>query len=173
MLRSPSKKATPWSRPLADLVGVAINPILARQGFGESDIILYWEEIVGEKLAALSEPLSLRWPPRGKTQHEYAPATLVIRVEGAFALELQHLAGLVIERVNAHLGFGCVGRIAIKQGPLARRASGKAPRQPPAAEAVAAAQAAVTGVQEEPLRHALARLGARVLEQSLDRKPAA
>ena len=127
-------------------------------------MVLYWEDIVGERLAAMSEPLCLRWPPRGKAQSDHMPATLVVRVEGGYALELQHVSGLVIERVNAHLGFACVGRIAIKQGPLERRPSGKAPCRAPPAEAVAAAEAAVTGVEDEALRRALSRLGARVLE---------
>lgn len=159
----PHKKAS-WSRPLADLVGRAIDPVLARQGFGESDVVLYWEDIVGERLAAMSEPLCLRWPPRGKVQRDHMPATLVVRVEGGYALELQHVSSLVIERVNAHLGFACVGRIAIKQGPLERRPSAKAPRRPPPAEAVAAAEAAVMGVEDEALRRALSRLGARILQ---------
>jgi hypothetical protein len=161
--RSPHKTAS-WSRPLADLVGRAIDPVLARQGFGQSDVVLYWEDIVGERLAAMSEPLCLRWPPRGKAQQEHMPATLVVRVEGGYALELQHVSGLVIERVNAHLGFACVGRIAIKQGPLEHRPSGKVPRRPPPAGAVAAAEAAVAGVEDAALRQALSRLGARVLE---------
>jgi hypothetical protein len=158
------QKTAPWSRPLADLVGAAINPVLARQGFGESDIVLFWEEIVGERLAATSEPLCLRWPARGTVPRAPSPATLVVRVEGAYALELQHVSGLVIERVNAHLGFACVGRIAIKQGPLERRQGPKTVRRPPPAEAVAAAQAAVCGIEEEALRQALGRLGARVLQ---------
>src|ERR1700734_2484645 len=110
----------PWTRPLADLVGKAIDPVLAKQGFGQSDILLYWDEIVGERLASMSEPLSLRWPQRGHSGKDrgFEPATLVVRVESGFALELQHLSALVIERINAHLGFACVGRLSLKQGPV-------------------------------------------------------
>jgi hypothetical protein len=157
-------KARPWSRPLADLVGAAIDPVLARQGFGASDIVLYWEEIVGERLAAMSEPLCLRWPPRGDNRGDLLPATLVVRVEGGHALELQHLSGIVIERVNAYLGFGCVGRIALKQGPLEPRSKRKAPHREPSAEAIRAAEAAVAGVADDALHNALCRLGARVLQ---------
>jgi hypothetical protein len=164
MPKSRSHKIASWSRPLADLVGAAIDPVLARQGFGESNVVLYWEDIVGERLAAMSEPLCLRWPPRGKTQRDHMPATLVVRVEGGYALELQHVAGLVIERVNAHLGFACIGRIAIKQGPLERRPSDKIPRRAPPAEAVAGAEAAVEGIEDEALRQALGRLGAHILQ---------
>jgi hypothetical protein len=145
---------------------------LARQGFGASQIVLYWEDIVGERLAATSEPLSLKWPPRGQGPREHVPATLVIRVESGFALELQHLAAVVIERVNAHLGFACVDRIALRQGPVARRTSG--PKQPsaPSSAAVKAAAAMVEDVAEAPLREALTRLGARIIEHSLDPKDA-
>ena len=62
ILMRPRKE--PWSRPLADLVGPIIDPVLAKRGFGQSDVILYWDEIVGERLAAMSQPLRLNWPPR-------------------------------------------------------------------------------------------------------------
>ena len=52
----------PWSRPLADLVGPIIDPVLAKRGFGQSDVILYWDEIVGERFAALSQPAGGRPP---------------------------------------------------------------------------------------------------------------
>src|ERR1700687_6130953 len=60
-MRAPRKD--PWSRPLADLVGPIIDPVLAKRGFGQSDVILYWEEIVGERLAAMPQPLRRHWPP--------------------------------------------------------------------------------------------------------------
>ncbi|MGO9132563.1 MAG: DUF721 domain-containing protein [Methylovirgula sp.] len=160
-----SKDRQSWSRPLADLIGQAIDPVLARQGFSQSDIILFWDEIVGPRLAGVTEPLCLRWAHQGRggTDRRFAPATLVVRVEGGFALELQHLAALVIERINAHLGFACVGRISLKQGPITRRPA-PSPRRRPASEAALAAAAAEVGdIAEEPLRAALIRLGARVL----------
>ena len=60
--------------------------------------------------------------PRGGADPDARPepATLIVRVESAFALELQHLAPLVIERVNAHYGWRCVGRLVLKQGPVPR-----------------------------------------------------
>ncbi len=163
----PSPSADPLTRPLADLIGKAIDPVLARQGFGQSDIILFWDEIVGERLAAMSEPLCLRWPQRGRggSERRFEPATLVVRVESGFALELQHLTALVIERINAHLGFACVGRISLKQGPLTRRRAVRPAHRPPSEAAVAAAAAYVNDIGEEPLRQALIRLGARIVKE--------
>lgn len=164
----PSPKRRPWSRPLADFVTGAMNPVLAKNGFGEADIILNWDEIAGERLAAVSEPVKVQWPGRGPKTAPDAPAqpaTLVLRVEGAFALEVQHLAPVLIERINGHLGWRCVGRIVMRQAPLERAVRKPAP-SPPDPEAARAAAAMVDGVVDAGLRDALARLGARALSNS-------
>ena len=159
-----------WTRPLADLVGGVIDPVLARQGFADSGLILCWEEIVGPRLAAVSEPLKLQWPTRGTMQGAKRnldsppdPATLVVRVESGFALELQHLSSIVIERVNTHFGWRCIGRVTLKQGPLGRHGERKKTAPAPSAEAVHAAERLTSEVTEEALRQALIRLGARIL----------
>ena len=156
----------PFAAPLADLVGAAIDPVLAKQGFGQTDIILNWDEIAGERLAAVTEPLKLQWPSRGAKRPPDAPvepATLVLRVEGAFAIEVQHLAAVLCERINARLGWRCVGRIALRQGPVERRDTGPRRIAPPPAAALEAARRMAEGVEDDALREALTRLGARVL----------
>ncbi|HYF53989.1 MAG TPA: DciA family protein [Salinarimonas sp.] len=151
-------------RPLADLIDACLGPALAAQGFAASDVIASWPEIVGERLAAFSQPVKLEWPrrTRGAAPEERAPATLVVRVEGAFALEMQHLAPLVMERVNARYGWRCVGKVVLKQGPV-RRLPKAAPRPRPLDEAtLGAIQAATAGVGDQGLRAALDRLGRAV-----------
>ncbi len=138
--------------------------MLARQGFSEADLILHWDDIVGERLASNSRPIKLQWPPRPAGQASDGaprPATLIVRVAGAFALELQHGADQVLARVNAHLGWRCVGKLAFRQGPVERPAP-PVRRAAPSAAAVAAAADRVTGIADEGLRAALVRLGARV-----------
>ena len=156
------------ARPLADLVGGALDPVLAKQGFGETDIILNWDEIAGERLAAVSEPLKLQWPahaPKRAPDAPVEPATLILRVEGAFAIEVQHLAAILCERVNARLGWRCIGRIAIRQGPVERREKDPDRMAPPSKAAVEAARSLATGIEDEALRDALTKLGSRVLGQ--------
>jgi|SRR5579875_2250474 hypothetical protein len=158
-----------WSRPLAEAVQSAIDPVVARQGFGQSGLILFWDDIAGERLAAISQPLKLQWPPRGRDRtsgHGETAATLVLQVESGFALELQHLAPVLIERVNAHFGWRCVSRILLKQGPLAGRAPSRPAARTPDKAAEMAAEKLVGEVTDEPLRQALTRLGARVLANS-------
>ena len=159
----PRKKSYPV--PLADLVGGAVDPLLAKQGFGQASLILRWEDLVGDRLAACCQPIKLQWPRRPALRlpdSRPEPATLVLRVSGAMALEVQHMTPLIIERVNAHLGWRAVEKIALRQGPLEKRLE-KQRAIPPDAEAVAAAEQAIVGVDDPALRAALTLLGARAL----------
>ncbi|HEX2137026.1 MAG TPA: DciA family protein [Microvirga sp.] len=153
-------------RPLADLIETCLAPSLAAQGFATSDVITAWPDIVGERLAAFTLPMKLEWKRRGAGAERDArpePGTLVVRVESAFALEMQHLAPVVMERVNAHYGWRCVGRIVLKQGPVRRD-------PPPRREARELAEAerqrigaAVGAIADADLKAALDRLGQAVV----------
>lgn len=156
----------PRAKPLADLLPEAMGPALASQGFTGSDIVASWAEIVGDRLAAYCAPIKVDWPRRDRKaelDRRPEPATLVVRVEGAFALELQHLAPLVLERVNAHYGWRCVGRLVLKQGRVTPRARRHADPQAPSAEAPRRVAAATTGIDTAPLAAALTRLGESVI----------
>jgi hypothetical protein len=152
-------------KPLADFIDGCLGPALRAQGFAASDVITAWPEIAGERLAAFSRPVKLEWPRRGRPDPDARPepATLVVRVESAFALELQHLAPLLIERINAHYGWRCVGRIVLKQGPVPRPKPARSAPSEPTPEERARLAAKTTGIEAEPLRVALERLGSAVL----------
>jgi hypothetical protein len=82
----------------------------------------------------------------------------VVRVEGVFAIELQHLAPVVIQRINAHYGWACVSRIVLQQDRVGR--GGPPPsraRIDPAR--VVEVQRAVAGIAGDGLRTPLDRLG--------------
>lgn len=155
-----------WARPLADFVGGAVDPVTAKLGFGQSSLILHWEEILGARLATGCEPIKLQWGARAPkaAPDKREPATLLLRVHPAFALEIQHSLPIIVERVNAHLGWRAIGKIALRQGPLLRQA--KKPRPaPPEPGALARAAEMAQGVEDEFLRDALVRLGGRVLSR--------
>ncbi len=89
------------AKPLAELIDDCIAPALAAQGFAGRAIVSLWPEIVGERLGARSRPLKIDWPRRRPAPGEATePATLVVRVEGAFALEMRAARPLVIERAQ-------------------------------------------------------------------------
>jgi len=147
-------------RPLGQLVSKTIADALARQGFASTGVVTHWTEIVGPEIADHAEPMRMAWPRRVH-EDDPEPATLVLRVEGPVALEIQHLSGMIIERVNRFFGFRAVGRIQIRQAPLVRREKKKAPPAPDP-ETVARYAAGMTDIADEGLRDALARLGASV-----------
>jgi hypothetical protein len=146
-------------KPLADLVTVCVAGIFARQGFTSCELVTHWDDIVGAEIAALAEPIRMQWI-RSRDPDESPPATLVLRVEGPAALEIQHMSGVIVERVNSYLGWQAVDKLALRQAPLTRR---RKPPRPRIDEAVAAAIAAqMTGIADDGLRAALGRLGAAV-----------
>jgi hypothetical protein len=155
------------AKPLADFIDSCLGPSLAAQGFAASDVIVAWPEIVGERLSAFTQPLKIEWkrrPPNGDPDARPEPAALVMRVESAFAIEVQHLAPLIVERVNSHYGWRCVGRIVIKQGPVRRaEPAGRAPAPSLAEPERERILAAVDPVADENLKAALQRLGTAVI----------
>ncbi|MEP7031237.1 MAG: DciA family protein [Pseudolabrys sp.] len=156
-MNNPSRS---FPRPLSELLGATLSDALKSQGFASAEILTRWADIAGPEIAAHSEPIKINWPrPVGDMQPE--PATLVLRVEGPAALEIQHLAAVILERVNRFFGWQAIGSISLRQAPLHRRERPKAP--PPPDPAIAARLAeAMTEVHDEALRGALARLGAAI-----------
>ncbi|MFC3691005.1 DciA family protein [Chenggangzhangella methanolivorans] len=164
-------KPRPTKR-LSDLLPQAMGPAAARQGFAGAEIVSRWAEIVGPELAAVSAPQKLGVPARAPAQDpDAAPprATLTVRAEGAFALEIQHRSAEILERVNAHLGWPCVGQVKIRQGPVAelRRRKPVPPRPPePTAEERGRVETATATIEDEGLADALRRLGGAALARS-------
>jgi hypothetical protein len=164
-----SRSIRRFSASLAEIVNRALDPLVAKQGFGESSLLLQWDAVIGARIAGVCQPIRLQWPPRAKTrapEKKDDPATLVLRVEPGFGLDIQHMSGAIINRVNAHLGWRCVGKIAIRQEPL-RRDAPKPVRLSPRNPAARARAAAVTeGVEDEALRTALIKMGELALART-------
>jgi hypothetical protein len=146
-------------RALSELLHRTLNEAFAKRGFASSEIVTRWGEIVGAEIAAHSQPERIQWMrPAGPEARE--PATLVLRVEGPVAIEIQHLAPLVLERVNRFFGWQVVGQLRLRQAPL-RRTKTKA-RPGPDIEAVQDIAGQLTEIRNAGLREALARLGAAI-----------
>ncbi len=149
--------------PVSDLIGGVLDPLLRRRTGITIGLVQSWEEIVGDRLAAISRPEKLLWPRRLSEDHPFEPATLVIACEGMAALHLQHETGEVISRVNGFLGFAAVGRIKIVQKPVGVAAKPKRSLRPLHGAEKQKVESLVSGIENDDLRAALAKLGASVL----------
>ena len=157
----PTKPAQGFQgRAVGAVLGRITAPVMKKRGFREVDILSHWPLIVGAQLAALSCPERISRNGRG-TQDG---AVLTVRVEGAMALEVQHMAPLILERINQHYGAGALARLNIVQGPLPLDyLKAQSARETPLSEdELVAAEAALEGFANSRLKQALARLGARV-----------
>jgi hypothetical protein len=148
------------AKPLSVLLSDVFSDAYAKQGFAARELVTRWAEIAGPKIARHSEPLKIQWPRPVEGQPQ-EPATLVLRVEGPMALEIQHESDVLLQRVNRFFGWSAVGRLALRQAPLSRRERPKAPSAPDA-KAVAKVAETLSAIEDEELRAALARLGASI-----------
>jgi hypothetical protein len=154
-----NKPSRAFARPLRDIVGKAMSDTFRKQGFASAELVTRWAEIAGAEIAAHSEPIKIQWP-RPAEGEEREPGTLVLRVDGPAAIEIQHLVGVICERVNRFLGWRAIARIGLRQAPL-RRGERKASRAPDPA-AVERIAETLADVGDDDLRQALARLGAAI-----------
>src|ERR1019366_2103834 len=100
-----NKPSRSFPRPLSEFLGATLSDSLKTQGFAST-------EIVATEIAAHSEPMKITWP-RANTTGDMddgvpEPATLVLRVEGPAALEIQHLSAVILERVNRFFGWQAI-----------------------------------------------------------------
>ena len=155
-----SKPGPISAKPLSVLLGDVFSDAYAKQGFAARELVTRWAEIAGPEVAAHCEPLKIQWP-RPVEGEPQEPATLVLRVEGPMALEIQHASDVILQRVNRFFGWSAVGRLALRQAPLSRRERPAAARAPDASSVAMVAET-LSSVQDEQLRTALARLGASI-----------
>lgn len=154
------------ARAVSSYVPRLTRKAFEKYGFASAALLTDWAGIVGADIASYTAPERLKWP-RGvgafddiEPGNERRPgATLVVRVDGPRAIELQHKAQQIIERINASFGYRAVSELRFVQAPLDRPSapgSSRVAARRPADDAPQAPELAT--VQDEALRAALARL---------------
>jgi len=159
MDRKPSKerwkKASHGLRALAASLPEANAKVFRRQGLGTGTLAREWRAIVGPGLADCCRPGRLTFPRTTERRN----GTLTLRVEPAFATELQHLEPLMIERINSFFGYGAVGRLRLQQAPLERLAPRRtAARRKLSPDELREMEQRLDGVADPDMRAALERL---------------
>ena len=142
-------------RGIGTLVPRLTRPAFRRVNPAAAQVMADWSAIVGPALAAVTTPQRL------------TAGQLTIACSGPIAMELQHLAGELIDRINTHLGSKTVASLRFVQTFATSPAAAAAPAAPISEDCVQRAEAAVAALPDGDLRRALADLGAAVLaEQS-------
>ena len=140
----PARRHPFGPRPIGAVLPAITRPAFRMAGPAAAQLMADWPAIVGPALAATTAP------------RRFAAGTLTLGCAGPVALELQHVATQVIERINTHVGRALVQRLRFVQEPALRPTSGRPPTRPPA-EPVP-----VEGLPDGPLRDALAALGGAI-----------
>lgn len=99
------------ARAVSDMLPDVGRAAFRRFGFVQSSIVSRWREIVGDRYAGVSAPESIRFPVGKRSD-----GVLTLVVEGAHATMMQHVAPVIMERVNRFFGYSAVARISFKQG---------------------------------------------------------
>ncbi len=144
-------------RHLAKAADAITRPAFGRRGFALGALLTHWQQIAGERLSGYCQPEKLHFA-QGKGEN----GTLWIRVEGAAALELQHMQPVLISRINTLCGFRAVAALRIVQGPIAARPAPPHPPRPLRPAEKQAVQQEVAQIQDPQLRAALERLGSGI-----------
>ena len=144
-------------RPIARMLPEIAGKILGKKGLGFGVLITEWETIVGPETARRAMPIRVAFPP-GRRES----GTLHLRVAGGYAVELQHTAPQLIERVNAFLGYRAIEALRLVQSGSSAK-SGAVAKRALAPTEVAQLAEQVGTVENEELREALAALGQSVL----------
>lgn len=138
------------------------NPILGQRGFAGTDVLEYWNDIVGDHLAQGIRPEKLTFERDNRTN-----GTLHVKsAGGAFAILFEHQKQKVIERVNFFFGYPAVGKIKITQGKVALKLPEQiTPKKMITKEQLDALEKKVAPIEDETLREMVYKLGIARLEK--------
>ncbi len=128
--KSAKPAARPYERPrggearsISDLVPEIGRTAFRKFGFVQSSVVSRWREIVGDRLADVTQPAMIRFPAGQK-----AGGTLHLTISGAHAPMLQHVAPDIIAAVNRFFGYAAIAGVRMTHGQV----TPAAPVQPPA-----------------------------------------
>lgn len=138
-------------RPLAALLPRITRPAFKRRSPAGAQLMADWPSLVGPALAAVTFP------------RKFSAGTLTLACSGPVAMELSHMAGEIMARINQQIGGTPVQRLRfVQEAPPAPVGAPPKARVPIPARV----EVAITEVDSAELRAALEKLA-----HSVYRKP--
>ena len=132
---------------------------LNARGFAQIEIVTRWAEIAGHGLAEHCFPYRL-------SAGGASGATLTLVADDRAALELQHQAPKIIDKINAYFGKATISKIKVVAGNVPKPLAPRPPKRTLSAQEQADIEARVSRIEDPDLRAALARLGRHALAES-------
>lgn len=164
------------AKPIARFVPDLTKKAFQKYGFASAAIVADWTEIVGAQIAERCQPEKLNWPrgtrkdsAESEEETGFAGATLILKTDAAYALDIQYASAQIVERINAYFGYAAVRTLKIVQGPLpssvtsARSATPSPAKAPIRADDVAQeCRSKIGDIEDDALKAALSRLARSV-----------
>lgn len=150
------------AKPVGEFVPKLMRPAFEKFGFSAAAILTDWAAIAGPRLAAFTAPERLKWPRKdsgGGDGERPSGATLILRVAGARALEVEHLRPRLIERINAAFGYRAVKEIKLLQAPLANSKTEERMTLSPSQHKD---DGLLNGLDDDALKNALSRIASGI-----------
>ncbi len=153
-------------RTFAGILPAVTSQALGRRGMAFGSLFAEWISVVGDHLGSNTIPIRIVFP-RGRRED----AVLYLHAYSAVALEIQHLAPQMIERINSFFGYQAVGKLKVTQ--IHRLPGSHAPprfRRLSASE-IAAIEAATGKIPDQDLARTLTSFGITLTARVEERPP--
>lgn len=113
------------ARAVGSFVPKITGKAFEKYGFSTAALLTDWAMIVGADLATYTLPERLKWP-RNVDAYSETPdtergrpgATLLMRVDGPRAIDVQYRSAQIMDRINAYFGYKAVTELRFVQAPV-------------------------------------------------------
>lgn len=149
-----------------------LKKIMSQKATMTVDVLLFWEQIVGEELSTYTFPEKISFRNKERTNGILHVAV----ANGAFALELQHREKFVLDKVNAFFGYQAVSSMRIRQNISALSVKKCQFNQPKSKKKLVSKEEQnyieqiTTGMEDTDLQKQLQSLGEWVLSDNRENK---
>jgi hypothetical protein len=144
---------------MADDAIALLRHHLTQRGFEKVGLVTRWSEIAGHSLAEHCFPYRL-------SAGGASGSTLTLIADDRAALELQHQAPKLIDKINSYFGTAVVGKIKVVAGDIPSAARPARQLRALTLEEENDLARRVSQVEDPALRAALTRLGRNALAES-------
>lgn len=161
---APARVARRGPRAVGQDVSAVIRHHLTARGFGQIELVTRWYEIAGAGLAEHCFPYRL-------SAGGASGAVLTLIADDRAALELQHQAPKLIDKINGYFGRPTVAKIKVTTGAVPRQHQPRKVVRALTSDEEATLAHQVDGVEDPDLRAALMRLGRSALGETTRKRP--